>query len=118
MSLRLRFRGRGLWQKPDFLKLWAGQTVSKAGSLVTGFALPLAAIVLLHASAAQVALLSAAEIAPGVMLGLVAGGGGDRVRRRPLLLAADVGRAGVVGSGPAAALVGQMHMQQVYAGAL
>src|SRR5260221_12221538 len=80
MSLRLRFRRRGLWQKSDFLKLWVGQTVSKAGSLVTGFALPLAAIVLLHASAAQVALLSAAGVAPGVVLGLVGGGGGGSGR--------------------------------------
>jgi MFS family permease len=118
MSLRLRFRRRGLWQKSDFLKLWAGQTVSKAGSLVTGFALPLAAIVLLHASAAQVALLSAAGIAPGLMLGLVAGVWVDRVRRRPLLLAADVGRAVVVGSVPAAALLGRLHIEQLYAVAL
>src|SRR5258706_8649634 len=99
MSLRLRFRRRGLWQKPDFLKLWVGQTVSKAGSLVTGFALPLAAIVLLHASAAQVALLSAAGIAPGLVLGLVAGGGGEGVRRRAPLLPGGVGGGGGGGSG-------------------
>src|SRR5260370_35579229 len=118
MYLRLRFRGRGLRQKPDCLKLWGGQTVSKAGSLVTGFALPLAAIVLLHASAAQVALLSAAGIAPGLMLGLVAGVWVDRVRRRPLLLAADVGRAVVDGSVPVAALLGRLHVEQLYAVAL
>jgi MFS family permease len=122
MSQRLRaplqLRFRGLWLKPDFLKLWVGQTVSTAGSLVTGFALPLAAIVLLHASAAQVALLSAAGIAPGLMLGLVAGVWADRVRRRPLLIAADVGRALVVASVPAAALLGRLHIEQLYAVAL
>jgi MFS family permease len=100
------------------LKLWAGQTVSTAGSLVTGFALPLVAIVLLHASAAQVALLSAAGIAPGLVLGLVVGVWADRVRRRPLLIAADVGRALVVGTVPAAALLGRLHIDQLYAVAL
>src|SRR5215467_9315974 len=118
MSRRLRFRLRGLWRKPDFLKLWAGQTVSKAGSLVTEFALPLTAIVLLHASVVQVALLSAAGIAPGIALGLVAGVWVDRVRRRPLLIAADAGRAVVVGSVPATALVGRLRIEQLYAVAL
>src|SRR5260370_20773632 len=118
MALRVRCRRRGVGEQSDFLKVWAGQTVSKAGALVTGFALTWAAIVLLHASAAQVALLSAAGIAPGLMLGLVAGVWVDRVRRRPLLLAADVGRAVVVGSVPAAALLGQLHIEQLYAVAL
>jgi hypothetical protein len=95
-----------------------GQTVSKAGSLVTGFALPLAAIVLLHASAAQVALLSAAGIVPGLVLGLVAGVWADRARRRPLMLAADIARALVVGSVPVAALLGRLRMEQLYMVAL
>jgi MFS family permease len=118
MSLQWRFRLSGLWRKPDFLKLWAGQTVSKTGSLVTGFALPLTAIVLLHASAAQVALLSAAGIGPGLILGLLAGVWVDRVRRRPLLLASDLGRAMVVGSVPIAALLGWLCIEQLYAVAL
>src|SRR5260370_26894058 len=118
MALRVRCRRRGVGEQSDFLKVWAGQTVSKAGSVVTGSELPLAAIVLLHASAAQVALLSAAGIAPGLMLGLVAGVWVDRVRRRRLLLAADVGRAVVVGSVPVAALLGRLHVEQLYAVAL
>jgi MFS family permease len=100
------------------LKLWAGQTVSTAGSLVTGFALPLAAIVLLHASAAQVALLSAAGIAPRLVLALVVGVWADRAKRRPLLIVADVGRAVVIASVAAAALLGRLRMEQLYAVAL
>ena len=113
-----RVRLTGLWRRPDFLKLWAGQTVSQAGSLVTGFALPLAAILALHASPAQVALLSAAGIAPGLALGLVAGVWVDRVRRRPLLVLADLGRSLVVGSVPMAALLGWLRIEQLYAVAL
>jgi MFS family permease len=113
-----RARLTGLWRRPDYLKLWAGQTVSQAGSLVTGFALPLAAILALRASPAQVALLSAAGIAPGLVLGLVAGVWVDRMRRRPLLVLADLGRALVVGSVPVAALLGQLHIEQLYVVAL
>jgi MFS family permease len=116
--IRMRFRPRGLWRRPDFLRLWAGQTVSKAGSLVTGFALPLTAILALHASAAQVALLGAAGVAPGLVLGLAAGVWVDRVRRRPLLIAADLGRAVVVGSVPVATLLGRLAIEQLYLVAL
>ncbi len=121
MAIRLgeiRSRPGGLWRRPDFLRLWAGQTVSKAGSLVTGFALPMAAILALRASAAQVALLSAAGIAPGLALGLAAGVWVDRVRRRPLLITADLGRALAVGSVPVAALLGRLHIEQLYLVAL
>jgi hypothetical protein len=62
-----RARPGGLWRHPDFLKLWAGQTVSPFGSFGGGFALPLAA------TPAQFALLSAARLAPGLLIGLFAG---------------------------------------------
>lgn len=68
-----RARPGGLWRHPDFLKLWAGQTISLFDSFVGGFALPLAAILLLAATPAQFALLSAARLAPGLLIGLFAG---------------------------------------------
>ncbi len=108
----------GLWRHPDFLKLWAGQTVSLFGSLVTRFALPLTAILALHAGAAQIALLTAAEVVPAIALGLVAGVWVDRLRRRPVMVAADVGRALALGSIPFAALVGHLRIEQLYAVAL
>src|SRR5690348_15208720 len=113
-SLLTRLRRDSLWRTPDFLKIWAGQTVSLAGSLVTGFALPLTAILALHADAAQVALLSAAQVVPGLGLGLLAGVWADRVRRRPLLIAMDVGRALAVGAIPVSALLGWLHIEFLY----
>jgi hypothetical protein len=50
----------GLWQNPDFLKLWVGQSVSMLGSQVSLLALPLAAVLTLHATPAQMGLLMAA----------------------------------------------------------
>ena len=100
------------------MKLWAGQTISIFGTLITGVALPLTAIYALHATPAEVALLSAANVAPGLALGLFAGVWVDRLRRRPILIAADVGRALALGSVPVAALLGALHIEQLYAVAL
>jgi MFS family permease len=107
----------GLWSHPDFLRLWAGQTVSVMGSLTTRLALPLLAIVTLRASAFEVALLAAADVLAGVLFGLVAGVVVDRLPRRPLMIAADLLRALILGSIPAAAAFGVLGMAQLYAAA-
>ena len=71
----------GLWTNPDFLKLWAAQTISFAGPQVTLVVLPLTAILALHASPTQMGMLRAVELAPGLLVGLFAGTWIDRVRR-------------------------------------
>jgi len=101
----------GLWRHADFLKLWGGQTISLFGTLATPYTL--AAILLFHATAAQVALLTAARYAPGVVVGLFAGVMADRVRRRPLMIAADIGRALLLGSLPVAAVFGWLSLRQL-----
>ena len=112
--LKLRKRAQGLWRRPDFLKFWAGQTVSLFGSLLTQFALPLLAVLLLDAGAGQVALLASAEVAPGLLLGFFAGVWVDRLRRRPLLIAADIGRALALVSIPIAAALHTLRIEQLY----
>ena len=89
----MQARFRGLWRYPDFLKLWAGQTVSVFGDHVSALALPLVAVLILEASAAEMGLLTAAGQTPLLLVELVAGVWVDRMRRRPLLIATDVGRA-------------------------
>jgi MFS family permease len=103
----------GLWRHPDFLKLWAGQTVSLGGSLVSRIALPLVAILTLEASPSEVALLRVADLVPGIVIGLFAGVWVDRLRRRPLMIWADVGRAILLGSIPLAALLGLLRLAQL-----
>lgn len=112
MAPRARFQG--LWRHPDFLKLWAGQSVSVFGTLITKVALPILAVLTLHASPAQVALIYAAQVAPTLAFGLAAGALADRVRRRPLLIAADVGRALTLASVPLAALSGALSLNLIY----
>lgn len=103
----------GLWRHPDFLRLWAGHTVSLAGSLVGRFALPLVAIITLNASPGQVALLRIMDVLPGVVIGLVAGVWVDRLRRRPLMIWTDIGRAVLLVSIPVAALFGVLSFEQL-----
>jgi len=120
MSVRLPSRldppdaPTSLWRHPDFLKLWAGQSVSLFGSLLTQFALPLLAALILGAGAGQMALLAAAEVAPGLLLGFFAGVWVDRLRRRPLLIAADIGRALALATIPLAAVLGALRIEQLY----
>lgn len=104
----------GLWRHPDFLKLWAGQTVSVFGDQISLLALPLAAVLTLQADAAEMGLLGAAERAPFLLLGLFAGVWVDRLRRRPILIGADIGRALLLGSISVAALFGQLTMPYLY----
>jgi MFS family permease len=103
-----------LWRDADFLKLWAGQTISLAGSMVGGFALPLVAVLTLGASPLQLGLLRTADILPAIAVGLFAGVWIDRLPRRPIMLWVDLGRALLLATIPAAALLGQLRIEQLY----
>lgn len=115
MASRSSTHFSGLWRHPYFLKLWAGQSVSVFGTLTTRVVLPILAVLTLHATTTQVALLYAAQVAPTLAFGLAAGALADRVRRRPLLIAADVGRALALASIPLAAVAGALSLNLLYA---
>src|ERR1700712_41537 len=87
----------------DFRLLWAGNTISLTGDAVSGIALPLVAIYTLHATAFEVGALTAVVWVPQLLFGLPAGVWMDRVRRRPVMIAADLGRALAVSVVPVAA---------------
>jgi MFS family permease len=107
-----------LWRHPDFLKLWLGETVSQFGSQVTQLAVPTVAILVLHAGPLQVGILSALEFLAFPTLGLVAGVYADRLRRRPIMIACDLGRMVALGSIPVAFLLNLLTLEQLYAVAL
>lgn len=115
--IRRRFRLTGLWNHPDFVRLWAAESVSIFGSLVTRTALPFVAILVLDASAFQIALIGIAELVPGFGVGLIAGAWVDRLRRRPIMIAADLGRAAILITIPIAALVDQLKIEHLYGAA-
>ena len=96
------------------MRLWSAQTISQVGSQITLLALPLAAIGL-DASAFEVALLGAIEVAPWLLFSLPVGAWVDRVLRKPILVAADVGRALVLLSVPLAYGLDVLTIWQLYA---
>src|SRR6185437_9996842 len=104
----------GLWRHPEFVKLWAGQTISRFGSEISQLAIPLTAALVLNASPTQMGLLGAFEFAPFLVLSLFAGVWVDRLLRRPILIAADIGRALLLGSIPVAATYGMLRIEQLY----
>jgi len=99
--MRLHFTG--LWRHRDFTKLWAGQTVSIFGTMLTRIALPLTALLALDSSPLEQGFLQAIQAAPVLVTGLFAGVWVDRLRRRPVMIVADLARAGLLFSIPAAA---------------
>jgi MFS family permease len=105
---------KGLWRHADFMKLWTGQSISELGSRITRDGLPLAAVLVLRATPSQMGLLAAVGSAPVLLTGLLAGVWVDRLPRRPILIAADLGRAAVLASIPVAALLGLLNIWQLY----
>ncbi|HEX5825286.1 MAG TPA: MFS transporter, partial [Candidatus Limnocylindrales bacterium] len=105
---------RSLLRDPDFLKLWAGQSVSAFGTQITILAVPIVAAVALKVSPFEFGLLGTLEFLPVVALSLPAGVWVDRLRRRPILIWGDVGRAITLLSIPIAFVLNVLTIWQLY----
>lgn len=104
-----------LLRQPEFLKFWAAQSISQLGDQITYLALPLVAVLTLDASAAQMGLLTAAELMPHLLFSLAAGVWIERrANRRRLMIVADIVRAGLLVSVPLAAAFGLLTFPQLY----
>jgi len=103
-----------LWKNASFLKLWSAETISQFGTQVSLLAIPLVAIVILGASAFEVALLGTLEMLPFILFSLPAGAWVDRLRRRPILIIGDLGRAISLASIPIAHALGLLSVPQLY----
>ncbi|HXP20350.1 MAG TPA: MFS transporter [Streptosporangiaceae bacterium] len=116
--LRRPARRGGLWHHLEFRRLWIGETVSQFGTMISQLALPLVAILVVHASTFEVGLLTALETAAFLLVGLPAGAWVDRMRCRSVLIANDLIRAALLGSIPLAKLLGILTIWQLYVVAL
>jgi MFS family permease len=97
----------------DFRLLWLGDTVSQFGSQITNTAAPLLAALVLAATPFEMGVLNAADTAAFLLVGLPAGAWVDRMRRRPLMLAADLGRAVLLASIPVTWWFGVLTLAQL-----
>jgi MFS family permease len=104
-----------LWSNHAFIRVWSAASVSIFGSLITRIALPLVAILTLGAGAIEVAVLRSMDVAAALVVGLVAGAWVDRLRRRPVLIWADLGRAVLLGSIPVSFALGTLQLWQLIA---
>src|SRR6476659_7131657 len=98
----------------DFARLWIGQIVSQLGSQIGGTAMVFTAILTLNASPSQLGVLGAVQAVPVLLLGLLAGVWADRMRRRRILIAADLGRAVLLLTVPLAAAAGVLRIELLY----
>jgi MFS family permease len=99
----------------DFRLLFAAAAVSKLGTSVGYVATPLVAVTALDATPGEVGLLATLSTVSFLVIGLPAGAWTDRMRRRGVLIAADLARAVLLCSVPVAWWLGMLHLWQLYA---
>jgi MFS family permease len=99
----------------DFRRFWMGETVSQFGDQITFIALPLAGVLALHASPAEMGYLTAAGVAPALVFSLHAGALLDRRgRRRQAMIATVLGRAALLVTIPVAYWLDILTLAQLY----
>jgi len=105
----------GVLRDRAFRRFWTGETISLFGDQITLLALPLAAVLALHADAAQMGYLGAAALIPNLLFSLHAGAWVDRRgRRRQTMIATDLGRAALIATIPVAYWLGALTFTQLY----
>jgi len=104
---------QSLWRHGSFLRLWGGETTSQLGAQLGGLAIPVIAVVLLHASEFEVGLLGAAGTLAFLVVGLPAGALIDRMLKRRVMLRADIVRAVAMAAIPLLWLAGLLEMWQL-----
>lgn len=107
-----------LWRDGNFLTLWGGQALSQFGAQIFELALPVLAVLLLHATEAQVGYLNAAAMAAFLVVGLPAGAWIDRMRKRHVMIWADGVRALALAAIPLLHAFGHLEMWHLYVVAL
>lgn len=107
-----------LWRDRNFVTMWGGQALSQFGAQIVELAVPVLAVLLLHATEAQVGYLNAAAMAAFLVVGLPAGAWIDRMRKRHVMIWADAVRALTLAAVPALHLLGILEMWHLYVVAL
>jgi MFS family permease len=104
----------GLLRQPDFFKLWTASTISLFGTQVSQIAIPVIAVLILHVSPFEVAMLGTLEFLPFLLFTLPAGVWVDLWPRRLILVGGDLGRAVMLATIPIAFAVGGLTIWQLY----
>jgi MFS family permease len=95
---------------PGYWTTWAASTVSGFGSYVSVLAIQVLIVVTLHGGATEVGAVSAARWLPYLLFGVLAGALIDRMRRRPVLVFADLARGVLLLAIPLLATTHNLHL--------
>lgn len=109
---------RSLWHNRDFMVFWAGEALSLYGTQITALALPLTAVLVFEVGPEQLGLLRFAQLVPFLGLALVFGVWVDRVRKRPVMLGANLTRMVLIGLVPVLHYLDLLSLPLLYALAL
>ena len=104
-----------LWSHRDFNRLWLSDTVSQIGNQFTNLALPILAVLSLHAGAFEIGLLMALQTLFFPILGLFVGVWADRLRKRSIMVVCNFGRMAGLASIPLAFFLSTLTLYQLYA---
>ncbi|MFD8010147.1 MFS transporter [Streptomyces sp. NPDC058955] len=117
--MSLTARVPALLRERTFRRYWTGQSVSLVGDQISLMALPLAAVLVLGADAAQMGWLKTLELLPALLLNLPFGAWADRrANRRRIMIATDLGRAALLVTLPVAYALDMLTLGQLYVVAL
>lgn len=100
-------------QYPAFVRFWIADAVSNLGTFTSTLALQLLLIQTLHADQTELGIVRAAQWLPYLLFGLLSGVVVDRMRRKPILIAADTLSAALLGAVGALALTGRLTVPLV-----
>lgn len=107
-----------LWRDRNFLTMWGGQTLAQFGAQISELAVPVLAVLLLQANEFEVGVLTAANVAAFLLVGLPAGAWIDRMRKRHVMIAADLVRAAALAVVPVLWISGTLQIWHLVAVAL
>ncbi|MET7332824.1 MFS transporter [Nonomuraea sp. NPDC005650] len=108
----------GVLRNPDFLRFLGSHVASELGANISRVALPLVAVLTLHAGPVEVGVLSALQTTAFLLIGLPAGVWVDRMRRRRVMQLSDLARFLLLASIPLAAELGVLSIGMMFAVAL
>ncbi|MCW8382602.1 MFS transporter [Streptomyces justiciae] len=104
-----------LLRERGFRLYWSAQSVSLVGDEINILAIPLAAVVLLDAGAAEMGWLTAVALLPSLLLSIPGGAWADRqTSRRQAMIVADLGRFAAVASVPLAYAWGTLTLAHLF----
>lgn len=108
----------GVLRNPDFLRFLSSHVANELGANISRVALPLVAVLVLHAGPAEVGMLTSLQTAAFLLIGLPTGVWVDRMRKRRVMMASDVIKFVLLGSIPVAAAFDVLTIEMMFAVAL